>query len=464
MSAPARGRVQTWAIRRASLLASTVLVATPLPGGQPAPVLMAPTVLVSPSITGSAAQVGVPLTLVPGAYAGNPTPSVAPAVWKRNGVAISGATGNTYTPVVADVGATLTVSETATNTEGSVTGTSASVGPISAAAPTDLPATNPVLTSTAGMAPAYDINFVGVFAGYTLRIQHTNVVSGGVGDYTNPTLNITHIVREEEIDAGQIDVAALSVDGYTAPTGPAYAERCRWERDDGLVGPWGEVVGTITSSVAALVGTTGPDKSTNITKNSAYAAQVSANVGVTGRQGIRFDANPVGTKFHAELVFDAGPATQEAAIGCALPWNGTDASGTGTNFNASIPSAMPGSGTGIAGFTFTMKMGSTAIGTAMNNGTTVTYTAPVAVAVGDALIVEVDTAINKVWLWFRQASTGTVTALNAGVTLTAKIPTTYRLFLRGGSQGTAGQPTVFHANVRPADFLVTPTAGFSYYA
>lgn len=44
--------------------------------------------------------------------------------WKKDGVDISGATGETYVPVTGDIGSTITVAVTATNSSGSATATS----------------------------------------------------------------------------------------------------------------------------------------------------------------------------------------------------------------------------------------------------------------------------------------------------------------------------------------------------
>jgi len=58
--------------------------------------------------------------------------------WKRNGVNISGATANTYTLVTADLGAMITATVTATNAAGSTSATATAVGPVTAAASTDI--------------------------------------------------------------------------------------------------------------------------------------------------------------------------------------------------------------------------------------------------------------------------------------------------------------------------------------
>lgn len=84
----------------------------------------APTNSVLPSIAGIP-QVGVTLTADEGVWANEPTSFTYQ--WKRETVNIAGATSKTYTPVVADIGATatLTVQVTGTNSAGSASATSA---------------------------------------------------------------------------------------------------------------------------------------------------------------------------------------------------------------------------------------------------------------------------------------------------------------------------------------------------
>lgn len=82
----------------------------------------APANTVLPSISGTP-QVGVVLTASKGVWTGAPTSF--DYVWKNGGVAIPGAEEATYTPVVGDLGDTLTVTVTATNSAGSASATSA---------------------------------------------------------------------------------------------------------------------------------------------------------------------------------------------------------------------------------------------------------------------------------------------------------------------------------------------------
>ena len=74
-----------------------------------------PAVLVGPAISGTV-QEGETLTAYPGQWSGGPTFTYQ---WNNEGAPISGATGQTYVPVVGDVGDNLTVTITATNSEGS---------------------------------------------------------------------------------------------------------------------------------------------------------------------------------------------------------------------------------------------------------------------------------------------------------------------------------------------------------
>ncbi len=83
---------------------------------------VAPTVTTAPVIAGNTA-VGSTLTCTPGVYAGTPAPTVT-RKWQAAGVDIPGATGLTYVTQAADVGEAVTCVETATNSAGSINGTS----------------------------------------------------------------------------------------------------------------------------------------------------------------------------------------------------------------------------------------------------------------------------------------------------------------------------------------------------
>jgi hypothetical protein len=106
--------------------------------------LTAPVITGLPSIAG-VELVGEILTATPASVTGNPTPDIT-WQWERSGSPISGATNSTYLLVAADIGETLTVVQTATNSEGSDTAESAATGVIGDAL------TAPVITGLPSIA------------------------------------------------------------------------------------------------------------------------------------------------------------------------------------------------------------------------------------------------------------------------------------------------------------------------
>lgn len=73
---------------------------------------------IKPVVSG-VAQVGQVLTCSQGTWASQ-GPATFSYAWYKGGVAIGGAVASTYTPVVGDVGATLTCRVAATNSQGAV--------------------------------------------------------------------------------------------------------------------------------------------------------------------------------------------------------------------------------------------------------------------------------------------------------------------------------------------------------
>ena len=78
---------------------------------------VAPTNDVAPSIAGDT-ELGDVLTVTAGDWSGDPAPTLS-YQWRRDGAAITGETGTTYTITLADSGADIDVVETATNSAGS---------------------------------------------------------------------------------------------------------------------------------------------------------------------------------------------------------------------------------------------------------------------------------------------------------------------------------------------------------
>ncbi len=89
----------------------------------------APSNSVLPAISGIA-QVGQVLTAWPGKWSNAPSFTY---VWKNEGVAIPGATDDTYTPVVGDIGDNITVTVTGTNSAGNASATSVETAAVIAA-------------------------------------------------------------------------------------------------------------------------------------------------------------------------------------------------------------------------------------------------------------------------------------------------------------------------------------------
>lgn len=110
----------------------------------------APAVLSAPVLIGTPRD-RTATSFTTGTFSGSPVPDVV-IQWLLNTVPIAGATSSIYTPVNTDVGGTLTVKQTATNTRGSVSSTSAGVVVIASdtAAPT--------LTGSPTLIASWDFN------------------------------------------------------------------------------------------------------------------------------------------------------------------------------------------------------------------------------------------------------------------------------------------------------------------
>lgn len=146
------------------------------PPAAPAPA--APQNTERPGIQGTTV-VGNTLTCTPGSWTGSPT-SYAYS-WRRDGVAIAGATGNTYALVAADAGRTITCTSTATNAGGATTAVSDGVAVT--AAPTT-PSTRVGVSINNGAEATNS-------AAVTLRIREpagaTAVLISNDGSFDTPT-------------------------------------------------------------------------------------------------------------------------------------------------------------------------------------------------------------------------------------------------------------------------------------
>lgn len=107
----------------------------------------APVNTVAPTITGTA-SVNSTLSASPGTWSGSPAPAYT-YQWLRGGVAISAATGAVYMATSADIGSSLSVRVTATNSAGSAFATSAPTSVVGAGGAGPL-STTFTITSAAG--------------------------------------------------------------------------------------------------------------------------------------------------------------------------------------------------------------------------------------------------------------------------------------------------------------------------
>ena len=128
-----------------------------------AEVVVAPSITGVPTISGTETE-GETLTATAASVTGSPTPTRT-WQWERNGTPISGSTAATYTLTGDDVGATLTVVQTETNSGGADSAESAATGTI-AAGSSALSATylSTQVHNTSG-ATAADASFAGVALG-----------------------------------------------------------------------------------------------------------------------------------------------------------------------------------------------------------------------------------------------------------------------------------------------------------
>ncbi len=116
--------------------------------GSSSPQSEAPVNTVIPTISGIS-QVGNALTASTGTWTNSPTSYSYQ--WNAGGTVISGATSSTYTLISSEVGDTITVTVTATNSLGSTPATSNSVGPVTSGAPA-----NTALPTISGTAQVGD--------------------------------------------------------------------------------------------------------------------------------------------------------------------------------------------------------------------------------------------------------------------------------------------------------------------
>ena len=159
----------------------------------------APANQVLPVVTGSAVQ-GQTLTVTAGSWSGSPAPTLSEQ-WQRcdsggaNCVDIAGATGSSYLLVGADLGSTIRVKETATNTAGTSSATSMVTAVVAAA----------------GNAPANQV--LPVVTGSAVQGQSLTVTAGNWSGSPVPTLS-EQWQRCDSGGANCVDIAGATGSSY----------------------------------------------------------------------------------------------------------------------------------------------------------------------------------------------------------------------------------------------------------
>jgi hypothetical protein len=168
-----------------------------------------------PVISGSA-WVGQQLSVTTGTWTGGGISYTY--AWKRGGVAIGGATASTYTLVLADLGAVITCTVTATNVDGAASATSAGT-----AAVIDVPANTvaPAITGTAQEGQELSVSN-GTWTGggtivYTYQWFADDVAIGGATANTyTPVVGDVGAVLHVEVTATNAAGADTAVSNDTA--------------------------------------------------------------------------------------------------------------------------------------------------------------------------------------------------------------------------------------------------------
>jgi hypothetical protein len=163
-------------------------------------------------VVSGATVVGQVLTCDPGTWTGAPAPTFA-YQWRRNGVNIGGATGSTYIPVTADLGAMLDCMVTATNPSNSATAISNSVGPILTAPVVNL--SNTFVSKTAPIGTTIGVLSVGGGTGtYTYTLTNN---PGGLFAISGSNLNVAGVLGN-----GPYSITVQATGGTPSPISSSF--------------------------------------------------------------------------------------------------------------------------------------------------------------------------------------------------------------------------------------------------
>lgn len=187
----------------------------------------------APTISGSTV-VGSTLMASRGGWTGHPTP-VYTYEWLRDGVVIAGATSVTYTLVAADDDADISVRVTATNSQGSASAASATVGPV-VTAPVNT--TAPSIAGTAAVGRQLTIT-AGTYTGTATITKTYQWLADGVAIVGATGASYTLVAGDEGANIA-VDETATNAGGAitvrSASVGPVTAVSAFSPNDiDGLL-------------------------------------------------------------------------------------------------------------------------------------------------------------------------------------------------------------------------------------
>jgi hypothetical protein len=171
-----------------------------------------PEIATAPVVSGTP-TVGQTLSCTTGSWNGT-APFTYAYQWKRNGTAISGATAATYALVSADYNTTITCDVTATNSAGSATASSNSLGPVQGVAPANT--ILPAITGTARVGQTLSCS-TGTWTGAPAPTYAYQWKRGGV-DISGATNSTYALVEADYTTTITCTVTATNAIGSNAAT------------------------------------------------------------------------------------------------------------------------------------------------------------------------------------------------------------------------------------------------------
>jgi hypothetical protein len=256
---------------------------------------------VAPTITGTG-LVGAEHTAVNGTWSG--AANVYTYQWKMAGAPIGGATDQTYTPLVGDVGSNLTVTVTATNDEGNASATSAAVVvnvvPANTVPPAitgdgtvgvEMTTDNGTFTGSgnaytyqweldgapiaAATAAAYTPLEAQVGGDLTCVVTATNSVGNSATETAAVTANVVPVnsVLPALTGVGAVGIEVTTNDGTWSGDGNVYTYQ--WELDGA------EIVGATTAAYTPLIGDDGGVLTCDVTATNALGNAMATSATVT---------------------------------------------------------------------------------------------------------------------------------------------------------------------------------------